>query len=165
MKEFENEKIESIDLVFENCEVMQIPMESIPYFAVGNISENISLCGWSSKDCLQNKLRHTFTCGTFFLQTYTEIFDKLTDWAQDSNDTWHNRMDCDIVCVVINFENGENLNVYLPWPTDNLYDCPQRASEYQTWTFNKNGYFGFFSSYNKHDVIEKCAEWEVENEI
>lgn len=110
-------KLKSIDFNFENCESGTIPIEAIDYFSVSGVTQkrNYSL---NMSDYREEKY---LACEFFDIILKLDSIKHLaTNMCTESSTspspllthliTWP-----DIVDINLNYQNGKNRNIYLPW--------------------------------------------------
>lgn len=107
MKQFQ-----SIDLVLENCEVIQIKSEHIHFFHVDEITRSISRFG-------TNTVHDMTSCKEFFLQISPLSKDMSSyDFTYNSNTTLpFDRLlkHQDLVAVNIKFDDNSEKYIYVSW--------------------------------------------------
>lgn len=110
-------KLKSIDFNFENCESGTIPVEAIDYFSVSGVTQkrNYSLhmsnyreekylaCEFFDIILKLDSIKHLAT--NMCIESSTSPSPLLTHLI-----TWP-----DIVDINLNYQNGKNRNIYMPW--------------------------------------------------
>lgn len=102
-----NGKIKSINIVFENLEVVVVPVDYISVFVINDISENFvytntTLCYFSCKK-LHMRIKNEFD-----MTLVDEIYGERNSFQRIINFN-------DIVAVEIIFENDVSETVYVDW--------------------------------------------------
>ena len=139
------QKVKSVDIVFENCEVLNVLAEDLNYFSVMGITTNIYLNEGRSPE---NYIQREFSCESFSVGVKKRVMDTQTDF---SDRTWRTRMSCDVTWFEVNLEDGNVYKFIAPWPFD-VMGNEQWAPKQQTYYFDSKGDLNFFASNNTKDV-------------
>jgi len=131
-----NDKIKSIDIVFENCEVATIPAKYISWISLGGITQNIH--SFNMEDLriedtlLANRVDITINKNIKDVDVKGTFFDDrdIVDRIGDGDITW-------IDLIIGDRSKGENistereLNIAVPWnENDDQYNHYQKLEEH-----------------------------------
>jgi hypothetical protein len=108
-----NTNIESIELVFENCNTIKIPKPYINYFHIQGIKENLTYTNPYTM-----KLEKCEYCSIYLNREWCQrnnikwAYDELSVLERITNNPYN------ICGICIYFENGEKRDIFLPWGQD-----------------------------------------------
>lgn len=160
-------QIESIDIIFENCEVASFKTEHIGAFSLSNITRSI-------KRIAANSIAEVLECDGLFVQILSrantldayvtkDIFKQTTPPFQRINAFK------DITAVDVQYRNGTNDYVLVDWSDEGV----DYYNEYQTSKINP--YTGDLflviskketvDSYFSKELVENRSQWSFINDL
>ena len=105
-------EIKFIELVLENCEVIKILPRYIGAFNINNIHRSISRA-------TTNAILETASCDLLYLQISSKFTDSTSMWLEKGISPIDRLTKCrDLVGVVVNYVDGTDEMVYVPWDDD-----------------------------------------------
>lgn len=117
-------KLKNIHIGFENCEVIEIPVASIDHLSLSNIADSIQFINHQKYYC-ERKIANSINISIY----KNGIFNDVTDWSKENKIERLSKFN-DIVCIDLNYEDGETKQYYVPWG-EGEYNNEYQKSEYK----------------------------------
>ena len=108
------EKIKRIKLCFENCEVITLTPDMFKHLIIKGIGNNVTI------NCFQyenGEIDEYYSCGYLSITINEKGLKQQLSWEKEELNERIKR--CNIVSVIIEYQNQKENEIYVPWNDDN----------------------------------------------
>ena len=123
-------KVEEIDIVFENCEVVTLTIDRIECLAIERISKEYIINGYQYK---AGEMEKRICCGELYLRINQKGLEQKVEW--EDKELKERLKFRDITMIELHYDTQEREEIYVPWEDEGNFG----TNKYQNNEMNNEG--------------------------